>query len=111
MMDISDGLSTDLSRICAASGCGAIVEDVPVHPSARRIAELAGADAERWALDGGEDFELLVTIEKRAFAHLASRFRAHTGRELLRVGRITEDAGVRRVDGAGIVPSGWDHLR
>jgi thiamine-monophosphate kinase len=111
MMDISDGLSTDLARLCAASVCGAIVEEVPVHPSARRIAELAGADAERWALDGGEDFELLVTVEKRAFAHLASRFRAHTGRDLLRVGRITEDAGVRRADGAGIVPSGWDHLR
>jgi len=113
MMDLSDGLSTDLARLCAASGCGAVVENVPVHPSARRIAELAGGDAdpERWALDGGEDFELLVAIEKRAFAHLASRFRAHTGRELLRVGRITEEAGLRREDGAGIVASGWDHLR
>ena len=111
MMDLSDGLSTDLTRLCAASGCGAVVETVPVHPSAQRIAEHAGADAERWALDGGEDFELLVAIEKRAFAHLASRFRAHTGRELLRVGRMTEEAGVRREDGAGIVASGWDHLR
>ncbi|MBV8368162.1 MAG: thiamine-phosphate kinase [Candidatus Eremiobacteraeota bacterium] len=111
MMDLSDGLSTDLARLCAASGCGAIVEDVPVHPGAQHLAERAGADAERWALDGGEDFELLVAVEKRAFAHLASRFRAHTGRALLRVGRITEEAGVRREDGTGIMPSGWDHLR
>ncbi len=111
MMDLSDGLSTDLARLCAASGCGAVVEHVPVHHSARRIAELAAANAERWALDGGEDFELLVAIEKRAFAHLAARFRAHAGRELLRVGRITEETGVRREDGTGIVASGWDHLR
>jgi len=111
MMDLSDGLSTDLARLCAASNCGAVVESLPVHASARSIAARAGADAERWALGGGEDFELLVAIEKRAFPHLASRFRAHTGRELLRVGRLTEEAGVRREDGAGITPSGWDHLR
>jgi thiamine-monophosphate kinase len=113
MMDLSDGLSTDLARLCAASGTGAVIEEIPIHPSARRIAELvrSEADAERWALDGGEDFELLVAVEKRAFGHLASRFRAHTGRELLRVGRMKEDAGIRRAGGAAVIPSGWDHLR
>jgi thiamine-monophosphate kinase len=110
MMDSSDGLSTDLSRLCAASGTGAVVEEIPVDPAARALAERIGADAERWALDGGEDFELLVSIEHRAFAHLANRFRAHFGRELLRVGRITEGAGVRLANGAAIAPSGWDHV-
>jgi thiamine-monophosphate kinase len=110
MMDSSDGLSTDLSRLCAASGTGAVVEEIPVHPAARALAERTGADAERWALDGGEDFELLVAIEHRAFAHLANRFRAHFGRDLLRVGRITEGAGVRLANGAAIAPSGWDHV-
>jgi len=111
MMDSSDGLSTDLSRLCVASGAGAVVEEIPVNAGARALAERIGADAERWALDGGEDFELLVTIEHRAFAHVANRFRAHFGRDLLRVGRITEGAGVRLANGAAIASSGWDHLR
>ncbi len=111
MMDSSDGLSTDLARLCAASGTGAVVEEIPIDPAARALAERIGADPERWALDGGEDFELLVTIEHRAFAHLANRFRAHFGRDLLRVGRITEGAGVRLANGVAIAPSGWDHIR
>lgn len=111
MMDLSDGLATDLHRMCAASGAGATIEHVPVHDAARRIAAVAGADAEAWALSGGEDFELLVAIEKRAFAHLAGRFRAHLGRELIRVGSITAEAGVRLSDGTAVTASGWDHLR
>jgi len=111
MMDASDGLSTDLARLCAASGAGAVVEDVPVAPAALAVAELTGADPESWALGGGEDFELLVAIAKRAFPHLAVRFRAHTGRELLRVGTIAAEPGVRRRDGSPLALSGWDHLR
>ena len=111
MMDLSDGLSTDLGRLCAASGVGATVETIPIHPGARRLAGAAGADSERWALDGGEDYELLLAVERRAFGHLARRFRARFGRELLAVGRITDEPGVRRVDGVPVVPAGWDHLR
>ena len=111
MMDLSDGLSTDLGRLCTASGAGAIVEAIPVDSAARRLAETTGDDPQRWALDGGEDYELLVTVERRAFGYLARRFRARFGRELLRVGRIEADAGVRRTDGTVVQPSGWDHLR
>jgi thiamine-monophosphate kinase len=110
MMDTSDGLSTDLARLCAASGAGATVESVPLHPGARTVAARTGHDPARWALHGGEDFELLVTVEKRAFGHLAARFRAHTGRELLRVGTMTAEPGVRLANGTPITPAGWDHL-
>ena len=111
MMDTSDGLSTDLIRLAAASGAGATIETIPVHAAARRVAAHTGDDAERWALDGGEDFELLVSVEKRAFGHLAARFRAHTGRELLRVGTIATGSGVRLADGSAVATGGWDHLR
>ncbi len=111
MMDLSDGLSSDLIRLCAASGAGATIDTIPVHDAARRAAARTRDDAERWALDGGEDFELLVTVEKRAFAHLAERFRAHFGRALLAVGRITEGAGVRLANGLALDAGGWDHLR
>jgi thiamine-monophosphate kinase len=111
MMDGSDGLSTDLTRLCRASGAGAIVETVPVDPSAVAVAARVGGDAERWALDGGEDFELLVTIAPRAFAHLGTRFAQRFGRPLLQVGRITEGADVRFANGTPIAASGWDHVR
>ncbi|BDE06136.1 thiamine-monophosphate kinase [Vulcanimicrobium alpinum] len=111
MIDTSDGLSTDLGRLCAASGTGAEVDAIPVHAVARALAERTGDDPERWALDGGEDFELLAAIDRHAFGHLANRFHAHTGRTLLRVGRITGGAEVRFADGIAIAPSGWDHLR
>jgi thiamine-monophosphate kinase len=111
MMDTSDGLSTDLARLCAASGTGATIESVPVHDGARRVAKRTQHDGARWALDGGEDFELLVSIEKRAFTHLAARFHVHTGRELLRVGTMTAEPGLRLTDGTAINPAGWDHLK
>jgi thiamine-monophosphate kinase len=110
MMDVSDGLSTDLARLCAASGVGATIENVPVHEAACAVAEHTGDDPQVWALGGGEDFELLACVEKRAFGHLAGRFRAHFGRELLAVGRITDGAGVRFADGTIVAQSGWDHV-
>ena len=110
MIDTSDGLSTDLARLAAASSTGAIVDTVPVHAAARRVAARTGDDADRWALDGGEDFELLVSVEKRAFEHLAARFLAHLGRPLIRVGTMTAESGVRLADGTAVSRGGWDHL-
>lgn len=110
MMDLSDGLSTDLARVCAASGAGAVVEHVPVHDVARRVAAHTGDDPAAWAAGGGEDFELLACVGKRAFEHLAGRFRAHFGRELIAVGRIVDGAGVRLASGEALPPTGWDHL-
>src|ERR1700681_4818956 len=76
MMDTSDGLSTDLARLCTASGTGACLESVPVADGARRVAARSGDDPAAWALDGGEDFELLVSVAKQGFRYLAARFRA-----------------------------------
>jgi len=64
-MDISDGLALDLSRICAASGVGAVLEakSIPVAPAAGQWAEtsLSGRSPLDHALSDGEDFELLLT--------------------------------------------------
>lgn len=111
MMDTSDGLSTDLGRMARASGAGAVISAVPVDPAAARIAAAAGADPEHWALDGGEDFELLVAVAARAYPYLARRFARRFGRALLRVGTATAESGVRRTDGTPVESAGWDHLR
>lgn len=113
MMDCSDGLSTDLARLADASGCGAVVERVPVAPAAESAARAMGVDPDEYALAGGEDFELLLTVAARAFPHLRVRFAARFGRELERVGVLRADAGVVvRKNGREepLARSGWDHF-
>ncbi|MBV8602668.1 MAG: thiamine-phosphate kinase [Candidatus Eremiobacteraeota bacterium] len=114
MMDLSDGLSTDLHRLCAASNVGAVIDEVPCAPCVREFAALAGTDPLRYALDGGEDFELLVAIAPRAFRTLAARFEKTFGRRLSRIGSVTEGSAVRLRNGDGtreLTSAGWDHLR
>lgn len=111
MMDTSDGLSTDLARMARASGIGATIETVPAAPAAQALAARAGATAESWALDGGEDFELLIAVAPRAFTHLSARFAAHFGRPLVRVGTATAAPGLRFTDGRPVASAGWDHVQ
>jgi thiamine-monophosphate kinase len=110
MMDISDGLSTDLHRLAVASNCGATIECVPVAESARALAERRGENAERVALASGEDFELLVAIRPRAFRYLEQRYAKRFKRELLRVGILQRGSGVTW-NGAPLERSGWDHFQ
>lgn len=103
MMDLSDGLATDLPRMCAQSGCGALIERVPA----------ANGIAESDALSGGEDYELLAAIHPRAFARIAAMFRRRFQRDLERVGVAREGAGVLMLANGGeqeVAASGWDHF-
>lgn len=109
MMDLSDGLSTDVARFAAANACGAEIESVPVASAAGAIAGTRGIDPQQFALAGGEDFELLVAVRPRAFAHLAGRYQKRFGRRLYRVGSLSKGSGVR-FNGATLERSGWDHF-
>ncbi|HZY95662.1 MAG TPA: thiamine-phosphate kinase [Candidatus Cybelea sp.] len=109
MMDCSDGLSTDVHRLAAASGCGAELDDIPVAEAARALAQRHGEDPERFALAGGEDFELLAAVRPRAFRYLAARYAARFGRELLCIGVLRKGSGVKW-NGAPLERSGWDHF-
>lgn len=109
MMDISDGLSTDLYRFAAASDCAAMIESVPVAEPATAVAETRNENAERFALAGGEDFELLVAVRPRVFRYLADRYAKRFKRDLLRVGVLQKGSGVTW-NGAPLERSGWDHF-
>lgn len=64
MIDVSDGVASELFHICQASGVGAFLEEsgVPIHPDAQMLALKFNLDPITCALSGGEDYELLFTI-------------------------------------------------
>ncbi|NND05933.1 MAG: thiamine-phosphate kinase [Saprospiraceae bacterium] len=67
MIDVSDGLASDLMHICKQSNVGAFVEEsgVPIHPEAQQMALKFQLDPITCALSGGEDYELLFTIDPK----------------------------------------------
>jgi thiamine-monophosphate kinase len=107
MMDVSDGLGLDLSRLCAASGTGARVElaRIPLHPAATR----------EEALTGGEDYELLATLPSAgAVDEARAELREAFGVSLTEIGGIIERGLVAVGDDGSERPldiDGWDHFR
>ncbi len=63
MIDVSDGIASDLGHLCAESRVAARLraEAIPIHPGAAVMARLTGREALELALQGGEDYELLFT--------------------------------------------------
>jgi len=116
MMDVSDGLAIDLSRLCLASGVGARVEldRVPVAPALGQAAAALGVDALQLALSGGEDYELLATIDATHVGPARRELDERYGAPLAEIGVITEDASLVAVAADGSVsalePEGWDHF-
>jgi len=107
-MDVSDGLSIDLSRLCMASGVGALV-DVASLPMLRDVER---GKAVKLALHGGDDYELLFTVAPRKAHHIPRRFR---GLQLTPIGRIMREKKIEAHAENGSVhrlrPGGWDPFR
>ncbi len=107
MMDITDGLSTDLNRICTQSGVGALLEAeaIPISDAARQMPNPLEA-----ALNDGEDFELLFTLPQDQWEKL----KGFSMVPLTVIGRITDSRRmqIRMPDGRvePLVPRGYDHL-
>jgi thiamine-monophosphate kinase len=112
LIDLSDGLSSDLAHVCRESGVGARL-DASLLPLDPLLAEAGvGADeALKLALDGGEDFELLFTAGPRTASRLP---REVGGVPVTRVGEVTGERGkVRLVRGGKarlLKPRGFEHF-
>ena len=107
MIDISDGLSTDLSHICEESRVGAEIEAEAI-PRAR-VGTQKTPIALELALHGGDDYELLFTSDPSV--SLPSKV---AGVEVTRIGRITKSRGMRLLTNGRprrLRAGGWEHFR
>jgi thiamine-monophosphate kinase len=112
-IDSSDGLAWSLHELSRMSGAGFVIDHVPVAVETERFAELCGVDVLELALNGGEEYELVVTVKRDCWGEAEEAVKS-AGGELLRVGRVTRERQiVLAVDGKQqpIKACGWEHFK
>ena len=112
MIDVSDGLASDLVHILEESGgLGAMLDAdaIPIHPDAYAMATQDSRSALDHALNDGEDFELIFTIASEDVGMIRG-----LGAKVREIGTVTREPGLRLRSGTGdvvaIVARGFDHL-
>jgi thiamine-monophosphate kinase len=109
MMDLSDGLASDLRRVCDRSGVGCDVDLdlLPVEDDTRELARSLGRDPAILAATGGEDYELLISAPAQVLDALANSIAI----PLTVIGEVTQsDIAFRHRDVIVEGLSGWDHF-
>ena len=112
MIDISDGLSSEVLHICKQSGVGSVLyeEKIPVNELARQFAYKLELDPTACALSGGEDYELLFTVDQKDYEKIVADGRISI------VGHITEkEAGTTIITKGGntypLTAQGWNAMK
>lgn len=117
MMDVSDGISSDLKHIIKASGKSAVVHlnKLPVSDTLQKAAAVHGWNTDMIASSGGEDYVLLCTIDERCFDKISAAFYDTFGRYLFAIGKIIDGESkiIWEKDGRQVLFSqhGFDHFR
>jgi len=107
MMDISDGLSSEILHICEQSGTGAMLyeEKLPVHDETRRAAYKFQIDPTACALSGGEDYELLFTLKQEDYEKVLLNEQISVIGHITEAGKgatiITKGGGIHQVTAQG----------
>src|SRR6266496_1143968 len=113
MIDVSDGLSSDLGHLCRQSNVGALLqsERIPIDKEVTKLCGRRALDPLALALHGGEDFELLFTVRPDDVTRLPKRV---DGVKASHIGEITNQSGVIRIaEGRRIwdlQPRGFEHF-
>jgi thiamine-monophosphate kinase len=114
MMDLSDGLAADLTKLCAASGVGARVdsENMPVSDELRSVCQNYCWKPSELACVGGEDYELLMAVDPSRVNEVRAAVRC-TGSEMTVIGEILDGDQIRVVGPGGVesdLPDSWEHF-
>lgn len=115
-LDVSDGLTSDLAHLAEESGVGFRVEAdrLPLSEALRVFCAETGQEPLRFALAGGEDYVLAVTLKAERAAETQAAFAARFGRPLAAIGEATPAGGLTLAlpDGREepLGPAGWDHF-
>jgi len=116
-IDVSDGLSSEIHHLCEGSGIGAEIheEALPLSDSLLHYCEAKDLDPLGFALDGGEDYELLFTVPLTRISEAVRNLPGETGTSVRSIGRMVPKAkGVTLITRKGqrvpLKPKGFDHF-
>lgn len=115
-LDVSDGLSSDLMHIVEESRVGirVLAEQIPISAELREFCTRFGRDPVRFALSGGEDYVLAVTVRRERIQDVSQAFASRFGRPLYTIGEVTDGGRLELLMPDGRVepvnPTGWDHF-
>lgn len=114
-IDLTDGLATDLWQICRMSKVGAVIdrEKIPANNTALKFSKEHNIDIEKILLYGGEDFELLFTVEPDSWKKLEMEINKK-GSRITKIGEITSnrDVFIERDGKTKELPDrGYEHFR
>ena len=114
LIDLSDGLSTDLHHLCEGSQVGAVIdsERVPLPKISSKVSSLVDEPLLNYGLNGGEDYELLFTVPAKRRSQIPSQME---GLGIHEIGYITDKPGSCWIQEQGrlrrLSPQGFDHFR
>ena len=112
-IDSSDGLAWSLHELSRASNVGFRLDDVPVAPEVERFAEFHGFDSLELALYGGEEYELLVTVNPSLWQE-AKKAVTSVGGVLTKIGVVTKEKQIQLKTGektVSVEARGWEHFK
>lgn len=111
MIDVSDGLASEIFHLCKSSKTGAVVEEskIPLHPDTETMALKFQIDPVTCALNGGEDYELLFTIDPKDLG------KVRTMDDVFIIGEMTKaEEGIKLETTSGnkhtLKAQGWKHF-
>lgn len=117
MIDVSDGIESDIHRIMESSNVGADIDldKIPLSEELRRTAEKYKWIAHEIGVSGGEDYCLMCTVSKKNHGKIMSEYEKEFKRPLYKIGRITDTKGdltfIYEGKLTGLVRHGWDHFK